>query len=63
MSSTPTTASSIRIGITIYDFDNELQAICPSNLFTSYKIIEHLFFQAVPHTPTPLNNFVQAGGP
>ncbi len=63
MSRTPTNTPFAKIGITISDLLAELQAIWPSNLFTSSRIIDSYLSHADPQTPTPLNNFVQAGGP
>ena len=54
---------SYSIGITISDLETELQAMCPGNFSTSSRMIDYFLYQEVPHTPVPLNNLMQAGGP
>jgi len=63
ISSTPTNTPPEKIGITIYDLLAALQAIWPLNSLTSSRTIDYWLSHAVPQTPTPLNNFGQAGGP
>ena len=49
--------------MTISDFENELQAICPGNRLTSATIIDSYLDQEVPQTPLPFFICVQANGP
>lgn len=63
ISNTPITFLSQNNGITISDFENELQAIWPSNFSTSSTMIVCYLFQDEPQTPLPFFIYVHAMGP